>query len=173
LLLPLQLNDRFRLSYPSFHRRAGYLLMFLVPVITAGAHNILKKKLTFEQSFPDLLGVTQGFSELGLSPFPDSIYALHVLYFWLAAWFMATAIVALRYAFLHQYNLHKTWIARHVASGLIVAVQRIYVIIRRAHQPAAQRAAFYDGAVVATIFNLVIAELYIFFRNRHGKMKLS
>lgn len=161
LSLPIQLSSRVRRMYPWLHRMTGYVFLCTVPLITAGVYIIAYKKLTFDYSFPDLMASTRGFSELGLSPFENSIFVMKLFFYILAAYFTLTALLALRFALRGQYAAHRAWMVRHAASGIWVAVQRLYVGARGAARPAAQRAAFYDGAVVAVVAVVGLAELYL------------
>ena len=163
VLVPFQLNSVFRRKYSKIHKLFGYIFLGCAALITVGVFLIIIKQLTFEHSFPELMNVTSGFSELGLSPLQNSLTILNYFLGSLAVYFLMTALVAARYAIRKKYTLHRAWIVRHIASGISVALQRVYVLLRKAREPGAQRAAFYDGIIVSVVFCLLVAELYVRF----------
>jgi hypothetical protein len=139
-------------------------------LISYGVFLISSRDLTFEHDFPDMIYHRQGFSELGLSLFRDSFSVMKVAFLSLAVYFSLSALLAWYYAVLCRFDRHRDWMIRHIASGLWVALQRLYVVVlRRARDPAHQRAAFYDGAIVSVVFSLALAEVIIIWLRRNTK----
>lgn len=131
LLIPFQLCTPFRKYMPAVHRSSGYLFLAMVPLIVAGIVLIYQRKLDFYHDFPVQLGKT-GFSEWGLSPFPDSFFALEIAIYCACLYFVSTALRALYAAVIQRnYKVHRRWIIRHVASGIFVALQRVYIGARQ------------------------------------------
>jgi hypothetical protein len=76
-------------------------------------------------------------------------------------WFFLSICIALRKAQQKRYQEHQFYILRHVAAGIWVALQRIYVLVVAARTPEGQKAAFGDGAVVGILITTIAAELGI------------
>ena len=75
-----------------------------------------------------------------------------------AAWFTLTICVAVRKARLGERTVHRAFMLRHVAAGLWVAGQRLYIIGFAAKTPEAQKANFGDAGIVAFVAAAAIAE---------------
>lgn len=162
LLIPFQLNDKIRRAYPFIHRCSGYLLLTAVLFISLGVFIIGQKSLTFENDYPSLKEIRSGFSEWGLSPFNDSFTAMKLFFYGLAVYFDLSLIIAVYHATKKDYVRHKIWIIRHISSGIWVALQRTYLLVRSPTALSVQRAAFYDGAIISAVLSMIIAEVYIY-----------
>lgn len=150
-LLPFQLHPSSRTRYPALHRRCGYALFGTALSIAFGFALIDRSGLYYHLAdFPTLQGST---SALGLG-WLDHVMALRVV----ATWFTLTICLAVRKAQLGEYTGHRAFMIRHVAAGLWVAGQRLYVIGCAARTPEAQKANFGDGGVVAFVAAAAMAE---------------
>ena len=150
-LIPFQLHPQTRMRYPVLHRRCGYVVFSAALSITVGFVLIDRSGLYYHiVDFPKLQG---SLSSIGLG-WLDHVLALRCV----ATWFMLTICVAVAKARLGEHAAHRAFMLRHVAAGLWVAGQRIYVIGYAAKTPEAQKANFGDGGVVAFMVFAVIAE---------------
>jgi hypothetical protein len=161
MLVPIQLSSIIREKYSFLHRLSGYLLLSVVPFVSIGVYIIVERDLSFENDYPDLISQKSHFSEWGLSPFTDSFLFMKVVFYTLAAYFTISAFAAWYYAFFKNFACHRAWMLRHVASGIWVALQRVYLVVRQAQNTECQRAAFYDGAFLSASFTICLVEVYL------------
>ena len=184
LLVPLQLLDAARQRLPVLHRMAGYLLLgVLAPLIATGSALILLRGLDISSDYPS--DIPGPISELGLSPacwswlWPwirgpgerdgqDSWWPYHALIGLLAVRFLAFAVKALLAARRRDFQEHRRSVIRHVASGLSVAVQRLYLAVRYPTTAKEGRGAFYDATFVGVAICIAGSELYLWLDRKKG-----
>jgi len=82
----------------------------------------------------------------------------------LTIWFAGTIVAALVCALLarkrrHMITHHRNFIIRHVASGIWVALQRLYTGILNPMTPELQKETFGDGALLGPLITIFCAEL--------------
>jgi len=89
----------------------------------------------------------------------------------LAFWFVTTAAVALRKVIKKDFKGHQRFIFRHIASGLWVAVQRLYALSAPAPSRGWQKANFGDGIIVGVLVTFMSAELAIWIHSGGSEVK--
>ena len=155
-LIPVQLHPTVRSQHRTLHRYSGYAFVGLSLSIAAGIALIDRRGLYYHLTDFPTVHAHDHTSDLGLNWFP------HVPVFRaVASWFFLSICIAVRKAQLRRYQEHQFYILRHVASGMWVSVQRIYVLVVSARTPEGQKAAFGDGAVVGFVITTLAAELAI------------
>ncbi|CBJ26364.1 conserved unknown protein [Ectocarpus siliculosus] len=103
VIAPLQLNPSFRAKHRTAHRRLGRLFIFMsvsmalgvVPIVLSGA-SLIRRSVAVDGGL-----------------------------FTLAAYFLATGVLAATHARSKRFADHRIWILRHVAMGYAAHVQRL------------------------------------------------
>ena len=152
-IVPFQLHPTFRKNHPKTHKLLGYIFFLCSTLSSVGVSIILGKGLLFENFFPDLPPVR-------LSNEPVVIG--------LSMWFSYTAARAW-HAVLCRRDIeqHRTWIIRHVASGIWIALLRLFLLtVDQVLFPAPtprtlQRSVFGNTSKVAFLVCVVVAEYAI------------
>jgi hypothetical protein len=169
LLVPIQLLGGYRNSSSNssgvprrVHRYLGYIFFAMVPLITLGLAMILGQGLTFEGDYSreTIYSASTNASPLLLL----AVKLLNTLLAILGIYFLATGLTAMWFIVRQQQRnirKHKIWIYRHVAAGLWVALQRVYLLWRRGETKEEQFWAFYTGGVVGVILAIGMTEIYI------------
>ena len=154
-LIPFQLYPGMRKSFRKAHRAGGYLFAGTAYLMMVGfAYIDVKGLLYIHADFPHIP------AEHNTTALP--VHVPHEPVFrGVAAWFLITISLAVWHAAHRRFSQHRKWILRHIASGIWVAVQRLYVGISNGKTPAEQKIAFGDGAVVGVVLCCAAAELAV------------
>ena len=161
LLAPLQFCTPLRKAYPKIHRGVGYLFFATVPFITLGALLIFSWDMNLEF----------GTSELGLSPIKESGWVLTLYLKGLSLYFIISALVALKKVREKKFDEHFRYVCRHIASGIWVAILRVYTMFRAPNTMESVKASFYDGTLIAVFLSLVFSEVYLYLNRTTKKQK--
>lgn len=111
-LVPIQLHPGIRKSNRTLHRISGYIFFLTSFLIVVGIFLIINRGLTFENYLDDNTVKKRMIT-------PSMILV--------ACWFSLTAIIALLQARRKRFDLHQTWIIRHIAAGIWVSIQRLFI----------------------------------------------
>jgi len=104
------------------HRFVGRLYMLAVVLLTIGFLRIDKHDLHADNDFRTAYP--------GMPPrHPIEHFATVIALYGLQIWFVFTAYKAGMTARAKRFNEHRTWIVRHVASGLWVVVMRVFSVL--------------------------------------------
>jgi hypothetical protein len=155
--IPFQLHPTLRKQYRKFHRVVGYVFIATSILMMVGVGIILKRGLLYEESFTDL-------SPLKISTAPGIVF--------MGVWFLVTAITATLQARAKKFASHQRFIIRHVASGIWVALQRLFLLTVFNRPPFTrmqQRAVFGDAAFLAIGICFVCGELAIYLLDAEQK----
>jgi hypothetical protein len=168
LAIPIQLYPDMRKAYPRLHRWSGYAFALAAAFMMYGLYVMhIRGLYYFKTDFPELgehLHMTRFPAVLGWVPHVEVFLSLGV-------WFTVSLLYSVQCARKKRFQSHRYFIYRHVASGLWVAVQRLYVGLGAVIGPTnsqAQKQNFGDGAVFGAAFCLVLAELAVW-RSRNLK----
>jgi hypothetical protein len=168
LLIPFQLNTKFRNEHGTAHRYSGYVFVALSLSITAGLGAIHQRGLYYHLTDFPSIPTEAHLSEFGFDRVNHVRFFLGVM-----AWFSFSMMVALYYAPQRKFSKHQEFIYRHVAAGIWVAVQRLYVFVRDSDTLEGQKAAFGDGAFIGVALTVLGAELAIYCTRASRKAKLK
>jgi len=161
IAMPFQLHPGIRSKYRRVHRIVGYVTVFVSCLMMFGVFLIIKRKLTFEHSFPDL-------------PLPNKFligdnkwinYDSDIGMIGISIWFLYTLFTAVQAARKGNIRKHERFMIRHVGSGIWVALQRLllelvvspFVPITRQQQ----RQVFGTAVQVAFLITVTLAEVAI------------
>jgi len=165
--IPLQLHPTLRRTFPVTHRFSGYAFFVSALMMTAGLALIdIRGLIWYEADFPGL-PARQNVTMLGLDlPFG----ANHMDVFRVVGlWFCITLIIAVVSARMKRFKVHERFVYRHIAAGMWVALQRLYIIVLKPVKAEAQKAAFGDGALLGFAFTVLSAEIAIWARDESRK----
>jgi len=152
LAIPFQFHNQFRARYPKLHRLSGYTFMISSILMIIGIAIIISRGLLFENFFRDIANPH--------SSSEPKIWGLSL-------WFFITVAVAFQKARKRQFKAHRTWMIRHVASGLWIAVQRVLLgtlgqVGYRPADRAAQRDIFGNAALVGVVVSFTMGEIALY-----------
>lgn len=170
-MIPIQLNPKVRSQYRRAHRWAGYGFFGSSLLVLIGFFAITHRKLDYIHSDFPTIPHHEHLSDLGLDWVPYEALAVCM-----AVWFGATATMALLKARARDFAAHKRWVYRHVASGLWVALQRVYVLAIGSScrgKPTCMKATFGDGIAIGMTVSVMTAELAIWMAARASSNKKS
>jgi len=170
ILIPLQIYPGAkRLQY---HKQLGYVFVVLGLLMMAGFCVIDRRGLVFTHFDYPNIAAGDHVSAMGLD-FISHDWLMRVA----AAWFTFTLILAVYYARQKQFAAHRRFIYRHIASGLWVAVQRLWILVVFPQDEAMQKAVFGDGIYVGLFVTVSLSELAILATSRvenlENKNKMS
>jgi len=167
MLVPLQLHPSVRKNYRTLHRRTGYLFTILGFMIAGGVGIIGHRGLYFHADFPDIPEHMHT-SAIGLDfvPFVPCFQCL-------AAWFVLSLLLAVWEARRKRFARHNAFILRHVAAGIWIAPQRIYLLVLFPTTPERQKEVFGDGAILGVLLTVVCAELAILSKSAIDRAELK
>jgi hypothetical protein len=156
-IIPFQLNTAFRKNHRTLHRYVGYGFVGSALLLGTGVFIIIYKGLLFENSFPDL---------------PPKQFSAAPALIMLMIYFLGTVLTASYYVTISnpkQYNSHAIWIARHVASGIWISLQRMLLGSPLFNRPPMtreqQRSAFGNAGFLSIAITIVSCEILIFVWN--------
>lgn len=159
-IIPFQLHPTWRQSHRQLHRILGYVFTAASLLMTLGVAIMVKRNLTFVNSFPSIPPADHSF---------DPHFHVSIILLW-TLWFAMTIIQGVRMT-RRNYHLHQRWILRHVASGIWISAQRfLFVPFYMASQsmahpegipPWIQRKSFGDTGIRAWIFCIILGEYAI------------
>ena len=153
-IIPIQLSPSFRHSYPYLHKILGYIFTFTGCVMMIGLGIIDARKLYwFENDYPEIIDTIPIWWHVCLR-FQNRA---------LLVWFLYSLCKAVSYARSKRFHMHEVWMIRHIASGIWVAVQRLYVIYMEDENntPAQMKLNFEVGGMLAVGLCFGLAEMYI------------
>lgn len=157
-LIPLQIYPA---SRSAFHRTAGYLFAMFSMLMMAGLYMIFTKRLLFIYTdFPNIPAHAH-MSALGFDFVPHEPLMLLA-----GMWFTVTILAAVYFARRKQYSKHRCFIYRHIASGMWVAVQRLYYSVVSPRGDSHQKEVFSDGIIVGLLICLCLGEIAVLATNR-------
>lgn len=163
-LTPLQLHPTLRKTRPKLHRVSGYVFLGIALVMTVGFFIILDRDLLFENFFD--IPEEEESIKVPMKPF----LSLLMLYF------AGTALAAIWAAKNKKFALHRTWIIRHIASGIWVSMQRF--LLMTVYQtiylfwpvtPASQKHSFSSAGFVSVLICIAIGEYTIYLLDQTTK----
>jgi len=164
LAVPLQLYPGLRKSYPRLHRVSGYMFTVSALVMMVGLAVIDYRGLYyFKTDFPTIPEheyMTRWPGILGKIPHREIFLGLGV-------WFTVTLLYSICKAQQKRFNQHRAFVYRHIAAGIWVAVQRIYVgfmatFVMKENTPEEQKMNFGDGAIAGALLTMCLAEVAVF-----------
>lgn len=155
-IIPFQLHPGFRKRYRRAHRASGYVFAFTACIMMVGFYHIVSRKLTYMHTdFPSLeLDAHTTWLPFRI-PHEPVFTAVGV-------WFLWTMGMAVWHAINSRTENHRAWILRHVASGIWVALQRLFVAAVRPKGPENQKKTFGDGALIGLVLTVCAAEAAIY-----------
>lgn len=155
-LVPIQLHPGIRKSNRTLHRISGYVFFLTSFLIVVGIFLIIKRGLTFENYLDDKTVKKRIIT-------PSMILV--------ACWFSLTAVIALLQAKRKRFDLHQTWIIRHIAAGIWVSIQRMLINLTYPilfsfqifidNSQIVQEHLFEKASYVAVIISFTISEICI------------
>jgi len=148
--IPFQLHPDMRLRFGAVHRFIGYVFVLFCLVQAFGVFVILKRDLTFDRDYVGLPPI-EGFEKR----------ALHASMILQTAWFVFTALAAVRSARERNMKSHRRYVLRHVASGIWVALQRVLISLYRPRTSSQMRDMFGYASFAAVSISSLCAELAI------------
>lgn len=165
-LIPFQLHPNARKQYMKLHRITGRVFFAVGACMTYGYYLIHKRGLHFHMTdFPTLPGDASisfvfDYAKVGMS----FVHFEHAG----AVWFAYTLVRAFTaVAVSRDFMRHRVWTWRHVAAGLAVALQRVFIFFHHmfftlayghgySHVPEIQKPIFADslvyGGLVAVLY---------------------
>lgn len=157
--IPFQIHPGFRKSYKKLHRQIGYAFVSSSIIMMMGLFLIVKRNLTYDNDYPEAPPV---------SVFDKMTTTVTIA--GLSGWFIFTAVMAAIKARSKNFEAHKHYIYRHIASGLWVAIQRVVVILNGKQENAIRmRDSFGTAASIGFSISMVIGEVAVYLDRRRGK----
>jgi hypothetical protein len=163
-LIPFQLHPTFRSTWPRLHRLFGYTFFASSFSVTLGIVIILKRGLSFENSFSDL------------SP-PK--YSTIPLTFGLSIYFAGTAVYALKCAMDPRFTSHQRWTIRHLTSGIWIALQKLLLITiypaiyRPPIAREVQRMVFAESGQIAAVITIGMGEYALYLLDQQKAKRID
>lgn len=134
----------------------GSVFLTCALLMSIGLVLIEIRGLTYEDDYPDAPPMTNAAKSLSKTFFLG-----------LGAWFALTSGIALFKAKAKQFQTHKFFIYRHVASGLWVAVLRLILPMGSPQEgPKEMRSFFAIASLIGVLITLPMGELAIFLEKR-------
>jgi len=182
--IPLQLHPSMRSNYPRLHRLSGYAFFFCGALMVGGLAVIDSRKLAFyHHDFPNLAPHEAASEFPWFDPAKNPLFPSHEqLLRAVGFWFAATGACALYLATKRRFTAHRSFVVRHIAAGLWVALQRALIPVLGLARGFAtapcgtgvagskaladcvsrrQKALFGDTAVLGIIIAVVVAEVAV------------
>ena len=174
IILPFQLLPCMRKNYPTIHKILGYIFTISSMVLMIGVSLIHVYKLGYVQNdYPELIpkllsedgvAIANQYGLFGniaraLIPYDRAIMLI------ISVWFSSTIFLAIRAARARKFQEHRGWIYRHAASGLWVAVMRIFVVIgvfANKSQEMGKFTNFTCGVIFSCVLTAMFAEVVVY-----------
>lgn len=170
-LIPFQLHPRARKRYMKLHRITGRVFFAAGASMTYGYYLIHKRGLHFHMTdFPTLpsdesISFVFDYSKVGMS----FVHFEHTGGIWFA-YTLVRAFTAI--AVSRDFMQHRVWTWRHVAAGLAVALQRVFIFVHHmfftlvygygySHVPEIQKPIFADSLVYGGIVAVLYCEMCV------------
>jgi hypothetical protein len=169
-IAPFQIHPAARKRFPRAHRYAGRLFLIISASMTYGYYLINKRGLHFHANdFPTI--PTEERTSFWIDYGAVGLSFVHVEHFG-AMWFAFTAMRAYIAVATppRNFTAHRAWTWRHIASGLAVALQRVFLFIHHgafrvfgatASTPELMKPIFSDSLVYGGVFAAVFCEVCI------------
>lgn len=111
-IIPFQLHPGFRKRNRRLHRAMGYVFVAICALMLVGIYIIFQRDLLFEHFLDEV---------------PKTDMSADIFLIGLAIWFGITITMATIEARRKRFAIHQSWILRHIASGMWIAVQRVII----------------------------------------------
>lgn len=170
-IAPFQIHPAARRRFPTIHRYAGRIFLLISAIMTYGYYMIHQRDLHFHANdFPTIPRDEHTSLWLNYSAVPGASFQLveHAG----AAWFFYTA--ARSYLAVatskRDFSSHRIWTWRHIAAGLGVALQRVFLLLHHvafaaigvdSRKPERMKAIFSDSLVLGGLFAAVYCEMCV------------
>jgi len=156
IAVPLQTNAWFRKNNKSIHRATGYVFFSMSFLLMVGFAFIEYYALDWMHKDYGHIPIDEALSQIGLGWIPVLMF-MRVL----AVVFLLSGVLALRAIKSGDFVTHRKWVLRHIALGLWVCPQRIYLIFRYGATDRERKANFSDAVYVGLAVTVPAAELAI------------
>ncbi len=173
-ILPFQLLPSMRKKFPTIHKMLGYMFATSSMILMIGVILIHNYKLGYVQNdYPKLIPLL--LSQEGISMANEyGIFGIiarillpydRIIMVAISVWFISTIFFAIKATREKKFQQHRAWIYRHAASGLWVAVMRLFVvfgIFADRKQEMGKFINFTCGIVFSCILTSILAEIAIY-----------